>query len=209
MRWHLPPPTAWPFLGAFCLLAGGVGAARGSGLFFVMAMTGVGGGLALRGLRRLPMALVPLLVGVGWVAGQMSVGREQSLLTAALPSEFETMTVVAVTDSEPSSFGRRWFIGRPVQLASEREEFPWRGPNLLLRIDREVTWAEVLRIRGRLQAGSGNAGGHFYAGIVDVTHTEVLDRRSSPLIETGTHSERGCFNSSMVVDRQKPFSPAF
>jgi competence protein ComEC len=183
MRWQLPPPTAWPFLGAFCLLAGGVGAARGSSLFFVMVMTGVG--LAVRGIRRLPLVLVPLLVGVGWLSGQMSVGREQSLLTAALPSEFETMTVVAVTDSERSPFGRRWFIGRPVQLASDTEEFHWRGPNLLLRIDREVTWAEVLRIRGRLQAGPGNAGGHFYAGVVDVTHTEVLDRRSSPLIETG------------------------
>jgi competence protein ComEC len=115
----------------------------------------------------------------------MSVGREQSLLTADLPSEFQTMTVVAVTDSEPSPFGGRWFIGRPVQLTGDIEEFTWRGPNLLLRIDREVTWAEVLRIRGRLQAGPGNAGGHFYAGIVDVTHTEVLDRRSNPLVETG------------------------
>jgi ComEC/Rec2-related protein len=185
MRWHFPPPTAWPFIGAFCLLAGGVGAARGSSLFFVMAMTGVGAMLALRGLRRLSLILVPLLVAVGWLAGQISVGREQAMLTADLPSVFETMTVVALTDSEASPFGRRWFIGRPLQLAIDTQESTWRGPNLMVRIDREVTWSEVLRIGGRLQKGPGNAGGHFYAGIVDVTAAELLDRRSSPLIETG------------------------
>ncbi|MGH8958687.1 MAG: ComEC/Rec2 family competence protein [Acidimicrobiia bacterium] len=192
MRWHLPSPRAWPALGVACLLAGGVGAGRGSGPLFVLGITAVGLGLARVGLRRLPVFMLPLVVGLGWISGQVSVGREQALLTAILPLEVETLTVVAMTDAAPSSFGGSWFIGRPVGLATGGRETRWRGPNLLVRLeaDQEVSWSELWRIRGQLQTRPGTAGGHFYAGVVDATDFEVLSDHSTPLIGAGNAIRR-------------------
>lgn len=191
MRWHLPPPTAWPALGALCLVAAGVGSARGAGFLFSAAAAAIGLGLSRGGRRRLPLIAVPLIVGMGWTSGQLSVGREQSQLTANLPLGFETLTVMVIRDSEPSPFGGGWFVGRALGKAGTGEA-DWWGPNLLVRIpdNREIFWAETVRISGQLLVRPGIAGGHFYAGVIEAADIEILDSRPSPLVAAGNGIRR-------------------
>ncbi|HEY7582523.1 MAG TPA: ComEC/Rec2 family competence protein [Acidimicrobiia bacterium] len=182
---------AWPALGALCLVAAGAGSARGAGLLFSVAGTAIGVGLTRSGRRRLPLIALPLLVGMGWISGQLSVGREQSQLTAHLPSGFETLTVIANKDSEPSPFGGGWFVGRAIGMAGTGEP-DWRGPNLLVRIPdgREIFWSEVVRISGQLSVRSGSGGGHFYAGVLEAEDVEVLPSRPTPLVAMGNGIRR-------------------
>ena len=138
------------------------------------------------------MTAMPLILGMGWIAGQLSVGREQSQLTANLPSAFEVLTVTATNDSQPSPFGDSWFVGRAIDLAGTGAA-DWRGPNLLIRIpaNREIFWSDVVRIRGgRLLVRPGRAGGHFYAGVVEATEVELLEIRSTPLVAAGNGIRR-------------------
>lgn len=182
---------AWPALGALCLAAAGVGSARGAGFLFLAAGTAIGLGLSRGGRRRLPLIAVPLIVGMGWISGQLSVGREQSQLTAYLPSGFETSTVMAISDSEPSPFGGGWFVGRAIGMAGTGEA-DWWGPNLLVRIpdNREIFWAEIVRISGHLLVRPGSAGGHFYAGVFEASDVEILESRPTPLVAAGNGIRR-------------------
>ncbi|HKZ20992.1 MAG TPA: ComEC/Rec2 family competence protein [Acidimicrobiia bacterium] len=181
---------AWPALGSMCLVAAGVGSARGTGFVFSVASTAIGAGLARGGRRRLPLVALPLIVGLGWVSGQLSVGREQSQLTASLLSGFETLTVMATNDSAPSPFGGGWFVGRAIGMETGRADGP--GPNLLIRIPdgREVFWSEIVRVSGQLLVRSGGAGGHFYAGVVEAEDVEVLSSRMTPLVTAGNGIRR-------------------